>query len=125
MGTAVTFVELASCEHNDEFECFECSEERHQALHPEPDDECLSCRLRSVQISPAATPSKRNPNNPPTWHEGRTTWEKGIATDSRNMPLLDAGLNPVPIKRYSENRHYIEEQRRRLHQDPHVFTTKE
>lgn len=84
-------------------------------------DECtdrnchdLACKLaewraRGLQVSPAATPNRRNQIPPRT---PNNSWERGIAKDARGMPLLDADYRPLGIKKYGENRHQIEESRR-------------
>lgn len=86
-------------------------------------DECtdrncheFACKLASWRgsgslVSPAATPSRRNqlggraPSN---------SWERGKAESRPGMPYLDGNLNPIPIKRYSEQRHQLTESRLKL-----------
>lgn len=74
--------------------------------------DCFGCHIRSVQWSPAATPTRRNaiPGK-----RGDNAWERGVPTDNRGMPLLDNTLNPVGQKKYAANRSTIEAKRRDLH----------
>lgn len=80
-----------------------------------PDCTCFGCHVKSIQWSPAATPTRRNhlparrPNN---------SWEKGVPTDNRGMPVLDADMKPVGQKQYSENRTAIEAAKRRISNTP-------
>jgi hypothetical protein len=38
------------------------------------------------------------------------SWEKGIATDHRGLPYLDGQTgNPIPIKKFADNRSKYEE----------------
>lgn len=115
---------LDHCEHLDYAECRNCTNERHNEAHPVRVEGCGICRLSngSIQISPQATPSKREGRRflgPPP-KKPNNSWERGIATDERGMPLFMDG-KPVSVKRYAERRHEIEDKRRRLHTDPHVF----
>ena len=76
------------------------------------DCDCFRCKIRSIQISPKATPNRRRANQP-TKKDGNS-WEKGTAKDERGMPYLSPGtLEPMPIKTFVENRHKIEENKRR------------
>jgi hypothetical protein len=82
----------------------------------DPDCACFGCHVRSVQV---AKPREKRNSIPPKG-TAMNSWEKGIVRDSRNMPLLHPGsLEPIPIKRFVERRHEIEEGRRRMAQDPH------
>ena len=107
------------CRHNDEYECNDCTEERHAALHPVRVDDCQHCRLSGeIQISPKATPSKRSAT-PPRVHEN--SWESGIARDERGMPFLGEGGQPIGVKEYGKRHAEIEAWRRRLKTDPTVL----
>lgn len=110
---------LDHCEHCDYSECFACTNARHAAAHPVRVVGCGICRLShgTIQLSPKATPSKRSPTPP---RQPSNSWERGVATDSRGMPLYEDG-RPVSVKQYAERRHEIEAKRRRLDNDPHVF----
>jgi hypothetical protein len=73
---------------------------------------CFRCKIRTIQISPQATPSRRRANQPAK--KDGNSWEKGTAKDERGMPYLSPGtLSPMPIKTYVENRHKIEESKRK------------
>lgn len=79
--------------------------------HPE-DCACFRCKIRTIQVSPKATPSRRKKTQPEK--KDGNSWEKGIVKDSRGMPYLNPGtLEPMPIKTYVENRHVIEENKRK------------
>ena len=65
----------------------------------------------TLNISPQATPNRRN-HKPSTVHVPMNSWEKGVAKDSRGMPLLKANLAPIGVKEYGQRRHEIEAQRR-------------
>ena len=75
------------------------------------DCDCFGCHIRSVQWSPAATPSRRN-SVPGKRLDN--AWERGVPTDNRGMPLLDNTLNPVRQKKYAANRTTIESKRREM-----------
>lgn len=93
--------------------CFSCEDAAHTAAHPDLVDGCLTCQLRSVQLSPSCTPSKPRRLQQPGSHQ-RNSWERGIATDSRGMPLLDGGIAPISVKKYGENRRKYESARHQL-----------
>ncbi len=108
------------CEHNEWGECVECFDARHAVAHAERDAECLTCRfVGTIQLSPKATPSRRSPTPPRT---PNNSWEKGLARDSRGMPLIRDG-KPVTIKQYGEDRHRIDAALHRLENDPSVYAT--
>lgn len=96
--------------------CFTCAEMAHDRAHPEPVDVCLTCRLRSVQLSPAATPSKTRRLMKPGARRDNA-WERGIVRDARGMPMLD-GLAPIGTKQYAQNRSTYEARRRDLANAP-------
>lgn len=88
------------------------------SIHPF-DCNCTAyaCQLRSkaVQLSPAATPTRRNfvaSNN-----ARFNSWEKGIATEKRKggteMPILNKDGQVIPIKKFIEQRHKYDELRRK------------
>lgn len=113
---------MSSCIHNQDFECFWCADERHALEHPESVSGCVTCKFRSIQISPAATPNRtqaRRAAHPP--RTPNNSWEKGIATDERGMPLLGKDAEPIGVKQYAEQRRPIEERRRQLRNDPHAL----
>jgi hypothetical protein len=77
--------------------------------HPE---DCFHCKIKTIQVSPKATPNRRRKSQP-TKKSGNS-WEKGIVRDERGMPYLNPGtVEPMPIKTYVENRHVIEENKRK------------
>lgn len=65
-------------------------------------------KIKSIQFSPAATPSRRN-SIPPKVNKDSNSWERGIVRDDRGMPLLDENLQPVGMKEYVNNKHKYEE----------------
>lgn len=97
---------------------------RHHGQHPA--DECAPCRWKTVAVDPRATPSRMN--TVPPARSQFNGWERGIVTDRRpdgsEMPLLNAKGHPVGVKTYAENRHQIDEARRRVAHDPSVLTRK-
>ena len=113
---------LDHCEHNASYECFACTNLRHAEAHPVPVDGCGICRFSNgtIQISPKATPSKRSPTPP---RKPNNSWERGLATDERGMPLYMGG-KPLGVKEAAERRHEIEAARHRLHNDPHALHTR-
>lgn len=93
--------------------CFRCAANQHDNLHPDHDvDDCLECRLPTLQFSPSCRGQARN-NLPPAGTAGQNSWEQGFAMDERGMPFLDGGGLPIPVKRFAENRSRFEEARRR------------
>jgi hypothetical protein len=92
---------------NDESNCFRCDEVVHANLHPNMDDpECMTCKLRTVQISPSCYPTSRNHVAPQGTQNN--SWERGIARDHRGLPYRDASGNEIPIKRFAEKRSVYE-----------------
>lgn len=85
------------------------------------DSVCFKHKLQSIQISPAAMPSRRN-NKPPARAGEGNSWEKGIATDHRGMPLI--GKNGyIGLKEMQDRRHDIETQLRQMHNESSTPTT--
>jgi hypothetical protein len=77
--------------------------------------DCFKCKIKTIQVSPSATPSRRKSNQ--SAKKDGNSWEKGIVRDGRGMPHLNPGsLEPMPIKTYVENRHKIEEAKREMTQ---------
>lgn len=99
--------------------CFECAITAHDELHPDLDvDGCDTCRLAFLQVSPQVTgptirSSKRRVRDPA--NHNHNSWERQIVTDGRGMPILRPDGNLIRSKEYGEDRHTIEEGRRRLH----------
>lgn len=93
--------------------CFDCAELAHELEHPSMDvDGCRTCRLRSVQLSPAATPTKTRKFHPVGVPKGNNSWERPVVTDARGMPLLRADGEMIRTKEYAERRSSIEAARR-------------
>lgn len=115
---------MSRCVHNSQFECFDCADERHRAAHPAPVEGCRECKYATIQLSPAVRHSRNDV--PSTAFAPKNSWEAGIAKDGRGVPLLDADLHPIPIKRYAEQRQKFEARRHELanHPDPFGVTTK-
>lgn len=79
--------------------------------------DCFTCKIKTIQVSPSATPNRRK-HNQPVKKDGNS-WEKGVVKDSRNMTeLLPGTLEPMPIKQYVEKRRTIEEGKRKMKQTP-------
>jgi hypothetical protein len=112
---------MSGCEHNEQYECFECTESAHAERHPQVVDGCFACKVSTIQLSQKVTghkPGGAPPQGP------RNSWEKGIAQDHRGVPLLDRQGEPIGVKAYSERRHVFEAERRRLATDPDPFRVK-
>lgn len=77
-------------------------------------DGCPTCKLRSVQLSPAATPTKTRKFGAVGVPKGNNSWERGIVTDARGMPILKPDGHLIRSKEYAERRHEIEDGRRQL-----------
>lgn len=80
------------------------------------DPECPTCKLRSVQLSPAATPTKTRKYGEIGKPKGNNSWERQIITDGRGMPILKADGSLIRSPEYAEKRHSIEDGRRALAQ---------
>jgi hypothetical protein len=94
--------------------CFDCAELAHDELHPTMDEpDCRTCKLRSVQLSPAATPTKTK-KFAAFGPKGNNSWERQIVTDDRNMPLTTADGTLIKNGDLAANRSKIEEGKRRL-----------
>ena len=74
----------------------------------------FGCKVQTIQYNPYAMPSRLNPKAAPKVTEPK--WEQIVPTDNRGMPFLDKTGAPIGIKKYTENRHRIEEQRRKNYQ---------
>lgn len=77
------------------------------------DNLCFKCKIKTIQLAPSATPSR-------TWRPQKGpkepgSWERGIPTDSRNMPIIKADGSPMGQKEFSEKRSKIEAAKRQLH----------
>jgi len=105
------------CPHNRAYECNDCTEARHAAEHPELVDGCLACKLGTIQVSQRVKPKRVS--GPPSGNHNE--WERGIPTDHRGVPFLDSTGTVIGVKKYAENRHALEAERRRLHNDPAPF----
>lgn len=86
----------------------------HESDH-QSDCDCFRCKVKTIQISPQATPSKRRKHQ--TVKKDGNSWEKGIVRDGRGMPHLNPGtVEPMPIKTYVENRQKIQEAKKKMAQ---------
>lgn len=81
--------------------------------HESCDETCFRCKIKTIQVSPSATPSRTY--RPQKGLKEVNSWEKGIPLDSRNMPLIKKDMTPVGQKEYSEKRSQIEAAKRQLH----------
>lgn len=72
--------------------------------------ECFRCHIQSIQISPAALPTRRNKIAPaaPRYN----SYEKGEPRDARGMPYLGSDMQPMSQKTFDANRRRIEEAKR-------------
>lgn len=59
--------------------------------------------LRSIQVSPSATPSRKN-SVPP--RRPNNSYERGVRKDERGLPYLDTNGKPVRLKEKFDRRHY-------------------
>lgn len=59
--------------------------------------------LRSVQVSPSATPSRRNAIPP---RRPNNSFEKGNRLDERGLPYLDRSGSPLKMKEKFDRRDY-------------------
>lgn len=84
---------------------------RHYGQH----EDCFGCKIVGIQLSPAATPTRRN-SKPPTVNESANAWERGIVKDERGMPLLGPN-GEVGVKEYANNRSKYREMERQLAQE--------
>jgi hypothetical protein len=84
----------------------------HDGSHEEG---CFGCKIRSLQWSPSATPSRRNTIAP---RKPQNHWERGIAMAKPNMPLLDSGGNQIGLQELADRRPYVEEGLRQLKNAP-------
>lgn len=75
-------------------------------------DDCFGCKIKTVQLSPSSTPSRRN-SIPPKTNPDSNAWERGIARDSRGMPVLDENLQPMGLKEYAHKKRAVEDGRRK------------
>lgn len=96
-----------------------CNREKDEfGLCAEPS--CFTCKVKSIQIHPNATPTRtaaRPAGAPPKGSSN--SWERGIPTDSRGLPYINAATGDVMgQKEVSEKRHQIEAEKRRLKQAP-------
>lgn len=76
---------------------------------------CFKHKLRTIQWSPSATPSRRSPVPPRT---PDNSWERGVVKDKRGMPLLDKNLEPIGQAELANNRRQIEDGLRALKNTP-------
>jgi hypothetical protein len=109
------------CEHNPNHVCAPCGKAAHAARHPQAVDGCVECKLASIQVSPAVRTTRSTAE--PKYHGFNNSWEKGVWTDARGLPIRDANLEPIPIKKYAENRRHYDAVRHRLANHPDPFGT--
>lgn len=83
---------------------------------------CLAHKLAywrdgNLQVSPAATPNRRN-QVAPVHRESVNAYERGVPTDERGMPYLGKDFKPLGAKPFAEKRRAFEERRRAHHVSP-------
>lgn len=89
------------------------------ACDTDPQGLCFRHKVREwrmhggLNISPAAMPNRRNHVAPRT---PNNSWEKGIPTDHRGMPWLDANGSEIGQKEFVQRRSEIEAAERRRRQ---------
>lgn len=69
-------------------------------------------REHGLNVSPAATPTRRNSVPPAT---PNNSFERGVPKDSRGMPFFDERGGVIGQKEYITRRREIEAGRRRAH----------
>lgn len=79
-------------------------ERTHDGRHG-PD--CFGCRIGdgpylSAKATPSRTPSKATARVP------GNSWERGIATDGRGLPITGTDGQPLGVKQLADDRHRIE-----------------
>lgn len=89
---------------------------RHWGQH---DDTCFACRVQSVRLSPAATPSRMNTVAPA---EPKNHWEQGIVTEPRpggfEMPVVKRDGSHIGVKEWANHRGRYDRSRDRARNDP-------
>lgn len=107
-----------ACSHNSEWTCAVCEDAAHRALHPEFVEGCTACKLDRIHFG--AGTGVTTGNAPPSRPD--PAWERGVAGEHRAdgsfMPYLNPDLSPIGVKQASEQRHEIEDAKRRLASDP-------
>lgn len=68
---------------------------------------CFKCHIGSINISPAALPTRRN-HNPPK-PPSLNNYEKAEPRDARGMPFLGPDLKPISQKSLDATRRQREE----------------
>jgi hypothetical protein len=88
-------------------------ERRHGKGRCEPG--CFGCKILEIDFSPRCfgtrTPSAAPPAKP------RNSWEKGIVTDGRGLPVTGADGKPIGVAQAANNRKAIDAQIRAV-KDP-------
>ncbi len=107
------------CEHNDDYMCASCEDYQHALDHPQLVDGCRICKFATIQVGQAVRPKKTVTSvGVGGWNN---SWERGYATDHRGLPFRDANLEPIPVKKYAENRHQYDARRKELATSPNPF----
>lgn len=81
-------------------------------------------KIKSINISPSATPTRRN-NVPPKVNPDSNAWERGVVRDSRGMPLLDEFGQEVGLKEYAQDRKKYKEGKAKTLQSAKEIAQKE
>jgi len=85
--------------------------------HRDGPEDCYGCKVRGLVIGlPKDLPSRTYSKTPP--RTPQNNWEKGVARDERGMPIIRPDLSEVGVKAFAEERHTIEENRRKLESVP-------
>lgn len=86
-------------------------------------DDCYGCRIKSIQLSPAATPTRHNrvaPRKPdPAWERGRAGERR---VDGSFMPYLHGDGTPVGVKHMQDRRGHLEAARKAQLESPVPLT---
>jgi hypothetical protein len=80
--------------------------------------DCFGCKVKTVQVSPAAMPTRGNPSVPPA--KPQNSWERGRVLDSRGLPITDANGNALAVKDAADNRKNIEKRLKEV-KDPNYW----
>ena len=80
------------------------------------DCSCFKCKIKSIQLSPKATPTRtyRRQTRTPT----PDPWGGAQVRDERGMPLLKANMDPITHKDYENNRTKYDQLRREMKASP-------
>lgn len=70
--------------------------------------QCFRCHISSVQISPAAMPSRAKYTESRLFNNN--SWERGVAMHPSGMPFLGPDLDTIPLHHWQSQRSSYEKQ---------------